>query len=311
MEKSKSLEYNLVMKRLGFVIFMCLIFSSACFAEVQTAPQAGMMTEEINSSFSNSKDTKWFIHRIKPKTNKSKLKKSDEKLIKEINNGPNPPKANTSIKTETVHTTKPAEKIINEETKAQQKEEKQRLEQEKEREQYRQLQELTEQYQQAVALYNDNNLDEALASFAKLPEDKRPPEAWLLMGNILMDKGKKDEAVFMYGRAIMTDSNYYKAYYNLGNVYLSDDKFNMAVEQYKTASKYCPANSYIFYNLGCAYIKLGELKKAKNAFIRAIELNNQIADFHYNLAYVYKKLGKEKQAKAFLSNYNKLTGQIN
>ena len=66
----------------------------------------------------------------------------------------------------------------------------------------------------------------------EIPEDKRPAEAWLLMGNILMDKEKKDEAIFMYGRAILTDPKFYKAYYNLGNVYLADDKFNMAIEQY-------------------------------------------------------------------------------
>jgi len=109
---------------------------------------------------------------------------------------------------------------------------------------------------------------------------------------------------------VLTDSTYYKAYYNLGNLYLADDKFNMAIEQYKMASKYCPANAYIFYNLGCAYIKSGDLRKAKSAFIRAIELKNNVADFHYNMAYVYKKLGKEKQAKIYLDNYNKLTGQI-
>ena len=114
----------------------------------------------------------------------------------------------------------------------------------------------------------------------------------------------------MYGRAILTDSTYYKAYYNLGNIYLSDDKFNMAIEQFKMASKYNPNNAYVFYNLGCAYLKAGDLKKAKYAFIRAIELKNNIADFHYNLAFVYKKLGKEKQAKTYLENYNKLTGQI-
>ena len=182
--------------------------------------------------------------------------------------------------------------------------------QEEERSRYRELEELTELNQKAIALYTDNNLEEALTCFLKIPEKMRTPEMWLLIGNILMDQGRKDDAVFMYGRAILTDSTYYKAYYNLGNIYLSDDKFNMAIEQFKMASKYNPNNAYVFYNLGCAYLKAGDLKKAKYAFIRAIELKNNIADFHYNLAFVYKKLGKEKQAKTYLENYNKLTGQI-
>ena len=76
------------------------------------------------------------------------------------------------------------------------------------------------------------------------------------------------------------------------------------------AGKHNPNNPYIYYNLGCAYIKAGELKKAKSAFIKALELKNSVPEFHYNLAFVYKKLGKEKLAKTYLSNYNKLTGQV-
>lgn len=296
------------MKKLAFLLGILTVLSSNCLAgEIGIASEAGMMTDEINSSFSNSKDTNWFLHRMKP-VEKNKLKKDKTKPTTE--NKPQKENNKNEIKKETVTTVEPAEKVIKKEAKALEKEEKQKQTQEKERQQYRELQELTELYQQAVAFYTDNNLDESLNTFIKIPEDKRPAEAWLLMGNIFMDKGKKDEAVFMYGRAILTDSKYYKAYYNLGNVYLSEDKFNMAVEQYKQAGKYNPNSEYVFYNLGCAYLKLGELRKAKMSFIRALEINNKIADFHFNMAYVYKKLGKEKQAKTFLDNYNKLTGQI-
>ena len=360
------------MKKIALTLWLCLCsmnFVNSAELSVST-PKNGFTNpaEEINSSFSQSKNTNWIIHRIKPtekkikSKNKSsiKLNKSDEKLINEIkqdklpapNEGITKLKKDTSVKKETVktaepsknvtktdekqtnkikqeksplknesvtkskkdvpteketvHTTEPAQKIIKEEEKA----EKLRQQQEKEKQLYRELQELSNQYQQAVALYTDNNLDESLSAFAKIPEDKRPAEAWLLMGNILMDKDKKDEAAFMYGRAILVEKTYYKAYYNLGNLYLSDDKFNMAIEQYKMAGKYNPNNPYVFYNLGCAYLKIGDLKKAKTAFIRALEIKNSIADFHYNMAYVYKKLGKEKQAKIYLDNYNKLTGEI-
>lgn len=176
---------------------------------------------------------------------------------------------------------------------------------------HRELQELTQLNQQAVALYTDNNLDEALKTFAKIPEDKRPPEIWLLMGNILMDKGKNDEAIFMYGRAVLVEPSFYKAYYNMGNIYLAEDKFNMAIDQYKQALKYNVNNPYVYYNIGCAYLKIGDLKKAKYSFIKAVELKNNVADFHYNLAYVLKRLKKEKQAKIYLENYNKLTGELN
>lgn len=280
------------MKKIIFILGICLltILPAQCEEVKSAAPSADIPSkaEEVNSSFSQSKNTKWFIHKIKP-TDKTKIKTNSSK----------------DNEKEKIKTIKPAEKTLKEEAK----EEKIKADQEKERQQYRELQELTERYQLAIALYNDNNLDDSLEAFTKIPEDKRPPEAWLLMGNILMDKGKKEEAVFMYGRAILTDSTFYKAYYNLGNIYLAEDKYNMAVEQYKMAGKYNPNNPYVFYNLGCTYLKLGDLKKAKNAFIRALEIKNSVADFHYNLAYTYKKMGKEKLAKTYLENYNKLTGQ--
>lgn len=311
------------MKKFLLILGICFIGLSSLSADVKVASPAGNAspTEEINSSFSKAKNSNWIMHRIKP-TDKNKIKnpqpvkpsvtekKTDSAEKSTSKNTSNNTKTNDIKSKETVTTTKPAEKVVNQEAKAQEKEEKLKQKQEEERRRYRELEELTEIYRQGVALYTDNNLDESLNTFIKIPEDKRTPEIWLLLGNILMDKDKKDDAVFMYGRAILTDSTYYKAYYNLGNIYLNDDKFNMAIEQYKLAGKYNPNNPYVFYNLGCAYIKAGELKKAKSAFIRALEINNKVADFHYNLAYTYKKLGKEKLAKTYLDNYNKLTGQV-
>lgn len=334
MENFCELSYNHIMKKIALVLGIILFLTPVTNAEEQIitspAPEISNMADEVNSSFSESKKTNWFIHRIKPHgkhkfegvnkgVNKEVTDKVNDKEIKtEFVKENNTKKVTTSeekkIKEvpqkETVHTTEPAEKVLKDEAKALEKEEKKKLKEEEKNRQYKELQELTDLYQQAVALYTDNNLDASLEAFAKMPEDKRPAQAWLLMGNILMDKGKKDEAVFMYGRAVLTEPNFYKGYYNLGNVYLADDKFNMAIEQYKLAVKYNPNNAYVFYNLGCAYLKIGELRKAKNAFIRAIELNNQVADFHFNMAYVYKKLKKDKQAKIFLNNYNKLTGQV-
>ncbi len=168
----------------------------------------------------------------------------------------------------------------------------------------------SEQYQnissQANVFYAGNELSSALNLFLSIPEEQRSAQNWLLMGNILQDQGKFDEAVFMYNKAIQVDGEYYKAYFNLGNIYLQDGKPNMAIEQYKKVIKLKPDYAYGHYNLACAYIKLGKYSKAKYELFNAIDLKNNVADFHYNLAYVYKKLNKEKTAKAYLEHYNKL-----
>lgn len=155
-------------------------------------------------------------------------------------------------------------------------------------------------------LYAENNIKEAFNLLLSIPEEERNAQHWLLMGNILQDEGKNDDAAFMYNRAISADGKYYKAYYNLGNIYMLQDKPNMAIQAYKKAVKYNPEFAYGYYNLGCAYLKIGKVKSAKWEFYKAIDLNNQVADFHYNLAYTFKQLNKEKQAKQYLDNYNKI-----
>lgn len=163
---------------------------------------------------------------------------------------------------------------------------------------------------QGIALYHDNNLEEALKTFVKIPESARTAQVSLLIGNILYDLGKKEDAIFMYKRALLIDEGYYKAYYNIGNICLNDDRYYMAIDHYKKAIKYNREFAYGYYNLACAYIKTGDLKRAKTNLVKAIELNNMEPDFHYNLAYVYKKLGKTKMAEIYLQNYNKLTNGI-
>lgn len=155
-------------------------------------------------------------------------------------------------------------------------------------------------------LYAENNIKEAFELLLSIPEENRTAQNWLLMGNILQDQGKLDEAVFMYNHSIASDEKYYKAHYNLANIYMLQDKPNMAIKEYKKAVKYNPEFAYGYYNLGCAYLKAGKPKAAKWEFYNAIDLNNQVADFHYNLAYTFKILNKEKQAKTYLEYYNQI-----
>lgn len=160
--------------------------------------------------------------------------------------------------------------------------------------------------EQAKLLYADNNIEDSFNTLLSIPEEERTAENWLLLGNLLQDKERYDDAVFMYTKSILKDDKFYKAHYNLGNCYLNSDKPNLAIEEYKKLLKLKNDYAYAYYNLGCAYIKLGEYRKAKNAFLDAIYFKNTEPDFYYNIAYTYKKLNKEKDAKAYLEIYNKV-----
>ncbi len=161
--------------------------------------------------------------------------------------------------------------------------------------------------EQAKLLYADNSISESFDLLLSIPEENRTAENWLLLGNILQDKGRNDDANFMYTQAIIKDDKFYKAYYNLGNSYLDANKPHLAIEQYKKVLKIKNDYAYAHYNIGCAYIKLGKYKQARNALLDAIYYKNTEPDFHYNLSYVYKKLNKPKDAQAYLEIYNKLT----
>ncbi len=160
---------------------------------------------------------------------------------------------------------------------------------------------------QATAFYSDNNYTKTMELLLQIGENERSAQDWLLLGNLLDEKGEKEQAIFMYQKALNTDSKFYKAYYNLGNIYLEQEKYNMAIDNYKMAVKLNQNNPYVYYNLACAYLKQGKNKDALRSLIKSVTIRNDIPEVHYNLAYVYRKLNKQKLAQTYLDNYNKLT----
>lgn len=160
---------------------------------------------------------------------------------------------------------------------------------------------------QATAFYSDNNFQKTMDLILQIGENERSAQDWLLLGNVLEDKGEIENANFMYQKAILANHKYYKAYFNLANNYAYNNQYNMAITNYKKAASYNKENPYIFYNMASTYIKMGDLKKAKTSLNKAIMIKADIPEFHYNLAYIYKQLGKQKLAQTYLDNYNKLT----
>lgn len=163
---------------------------------------------------------------------------------------------------------------------------------------------------QATAFYSDNNFQKTMEMLLQINEKERTAQDWLLLGNLFEEKKEKQNAIFMYQKAMFADEKYYKSYYNLANLYLEDEKYLAAIENYQKALKLNKNNPYVYYNLACAYIKIAEIKKAKKELIKAVTLKNDIPEIHYNLAFVYKSLNKPKEAQIYLDNYNKLTNQF-
>lgn len=160
--------------------------------------------------------------------------------------------------------------------------------------------------EQARVLYAQNDIDGALKLLKSKGEMTRSAEDWLLIGNILQDKDRLDEAVYMFKKAIEVDPKYYKAHYNLGYIYLTQEKPNMALSEFKQAVKYKDNFAYGYYNIGCAYLQLKQYRNARYNFFKALDAKGDEPMIYYNLAYTFKMLNNEKQAKTYYDLYNKL-----
>lgn len=167
--------------------------------------------------------------------------------------------------------------------------------------------EKSELSKQATAFYSDNNQVKTMDLILQINEKDRTGQDWLLLGNVMADSLRTEDAIYMYKKAIEKDKKCYRAYYNLGNYYFEHGKYNEALDNYTKAYKLKPENPYICFNMGCTLLKLGDLTKAKLYFYKAVMYDANIPEFHYNLAYTYKQLKKEKLAQPYLDNYNKLT----
>ena len=163
--------------------------------------------------------------------------------------------------------------------------------------------------EQARVLYAQNDIDGALKILQNKKEDERNAQDWLMMGNIMQDKEKITEAIYMFNHSINKDPKFYKAYYNLGYIYFIQDKPNMALAEFKKAVKYKPDFSYGYYNIGCAYLKLKNYRTARYNFFKAMDLRANEPNIYYNIAYCYKMLNDEKNAQKYLELYNKMMEQ--
>lgn len=157
---------------------------------------------------------------------------------------------------------------------------------------------------EAYALYNTNNINEALKLLENLPLEQKDEEVFVLIANIYEDKLDLNKAVENLNKALVINPEYFKAYYNLGCIFLNKKAYELAEKNLLLAIKYNKDFAYSYYNLGTLYLRTGKYEKAKKNLIKAIYLKGDEKDFYINLAYAYKFLGKEKESKKLLEIYN-------
>jgi tetratricopeptide (TPR) repeat protein len=167
------------------------------------------------------------------------------------------------------------------------------------------------------ALLQKGRVDEAITYFQKaLQINPDYAEAHNNLGNILLKMGKVDEAITHYQKALQIKPDNAVIRNNLGNALLVMGKVDEAITHYQKTLQINPDYAEAHNSLGSALLQKGKMDEAMVHFQTALEINPDFAEAHNNLGNALFKMGKVDEAivhyqKALQINPNDAEAQIN
>ena len=163
------------------------------------------------------------------------------------------------------------------------------------------MQNLQKKIQFLLSLYKEKSLSKAESYSKELISDY--PNAVILyniLGLILTDQQKIDEAIECYEKGIKIKPDYAMIYNNLGGIYQSKENYPKAESYYKKSINLDKKIPEPQNNLGNLYLFLNRYSEAIVCYNNAINIKPKFAVFHYNLGIICKTIGKLKEAKKHL-----------
>lgn len=120
------------------------------------------------------------------------------------------------------------------------------------------------------------------------------------LGNHLSQKGRMDEAVIHFRKALEISPHYPEANNNLGTVLTNEGRWSEATAFFELSLKYRPDHAKTHSNIGVTLTELGKMDEALAHFHEALRINPDLADAHYNLARALLMSGRRDEAVAEL-----------
>jgi len=155
----------------------------------------------------------------------------------------------------------------------------------------------SEQLNNLIALYSHGNFQEALKLGNQLathfPSNQIIPN---ILGAVLADLGKYNEAISNYRTSIRLSPRYAEAHYNLGTALRKIGEYGEAVTSFEEAIKLMLNNAEVYNELGSTLKELGRYEEAVDSFKKAIGLTPSHAETHNNLGTVLQELGRLEDA---------------
>jgi protein O-mannosyl-transferase len=148
-----------------------------------------------------------------------------------------------------------------------------------------------------VAFMQKGKVDEAIAHYQKALEIKPDyADAYSNLGSVFLQKGKVDEAIARYQKALEIKPDYADAYSNLGNAFLQKGKIGEAIAHYQKALEIKPEKADAHSNLGNAFLQNGKVDEAIAHYQKALEIKPDYADAYSNLGNAFLQKGKVDEA---------------
>ncbi len=139
-------------------------------------------------------------------------------------------------------------------------------------------------------------LEEGISEYRKALEiDPRNALALTYLGSAYRQKGQTDEAIETLKKALDI-FRYFRAYMNLGMAYEQKGMLEEAIAAYRNALEIEPRSGAARTNLGAVYLRQGRVDKALEEQLRAVALDPDDALIHNNLGTAYRRKGLVDQA---------------
>ena len=122
----------------------------------------------------------------------------------------------------------------------------------------------------------------------------RKPRQHYNLGVVLAQKGKIDDAIKHYNKAIEIKPDYVDAYYNLGNALVRKGDADVAIYNYRKALQINPDFFKAYYNIARILSNQGKTDEAIYNFQKALAINSEIPQTLYNLSWIYATSGKRR-----------------
>jgi protein O-mannosyl-transferase len=128
---------------------------------------------------------------------------------------------------------------------------------------------------------------------------ERNPGAWMAhnnLGVLLLRKGKVEESISHFRKAISLNAHDAATQSNLGDAYLALDRADDAIAQYRTALQIKPDDATAHYNLANVLLKQGRIDDALAEYQAAIDIRPNDVDIQNNLGVALLEQGRVDEA---------------